>query len=170
MTFGEILLSGLALNSVGIVGLLLENNETSQTQPAAPLPAERQREAWRREHGVRPVESQWEGFGLAEIPNGMYGYTYAPALASPLFAKRTYQSFEVHKAQDGTEYLVGCLTPAEAAQISAGQTTVEVRLYPEPYGEAQVSVCLPLDRVERKSSNPTHEDGGWVPLLIAPGR
>lgn len=168
MTLGEILASGLALQSFGIVGLLLEKDKARPAEPAPQLPAEQIREVWRQQHGVRAVQPQFEGFGIAQVPAGSYGYTYAPASASPLFARRGYQSFEMHKTLDGTAYLIGCLTPAESAQVTEARSAVEVRLCPEPHGEAQQTVCLPLDRVERKSSNPTHEDGGWVPLVVLP--
>ena len=47
----------------------------------------------------------------------MYGFTYAPLTESPVFAKDHYGSFEVHKAADGTERLIGFVSASDVARL-----------------------------------------------------
>lgn len=168
MTLGDMLSTGLVLQSIGIVGLLVQKNEATPTEPA---PAQNSGltpvEASRRQHQTSIIQRQHEGCGIHVVPNGTYGFTYAPATSSPLFANKPYQSFEMHKATDGRSYLLGYLTPAEAEAIR-GSETVEVKLFPDVYESATEFVCLPLARLQRKTNNPNHEQGNWVPFFVEP--
>lgn len=111
----------------------------SNTEPA--------REALRREHGVRLVETAQEGRAAEELPAGTYGFTGSPLLASPLFAARRYRNFEVHRLATGP-VVIGFVTPADAAKLTHTQhETLTLRLYPEAEGDATVIVSIPYDRV-----------------------
>ena len=44
---------------------------------------EQQREQLRAEHKLRPVKSEEEGTAITKLPNGVYGFTYAPATETP---------------------------------------------------------------------------------------
>ena len=81
--------------------------------------AEITREDLRRDHRVRLVTTEEEGCALDRLPAGTYGWTYAPASESPLFSKQGFQSFEMHRAQDGTGYLVGYVTDSDAIALSS---------------------------------------------------
>jgi hypothetical protein len=105
--------------------------------------AERQR--LRARHGVRLVKTEEEGQDIALLPNGVAGFTAAPGAGEmPVFAAPIYLATEVHKSAEGTIYLIGYLTAAEAAVLEAGAEPLQVNLYPEPYEEAQTLVAVPL--------------------------
>ena len=111
--------------------------------------AEQAREALRREHNVQLVTSEQEGFAAGTLPDGVYGFTGSPALASPLFAARHYRDFEVHRLRNGVTAVVGFVRPAEAAQLTRIDTfePITVTLYPDADGDASTIVSLPYDRV-----------------------
>jgi hypothetical protein len=110
--------------------------------------SEQAREALRREHAVRLVAPDEEGFAAADLPGGVYGFTSSPALASPLFASRQYRNFEVHHQPSGVVSLVGFVTPAEARQLTSGQRdVVTLVVHPDADDEATAIVSLPYDRV-----------------------
>jgi hypothetical protein len=115
----------------------------------AEMTGEAAREALRREHGVRLVESGEEGTAAQALPRGVYGFTGSPALASPLFSARRGRNFEVHHLASGTVALVGFVTTADAAQLMRGAThaPVAVTVHPDATGEATSIVSLPYDRI-----------------------
>ncbi len=163
MTLGDNLSAGVVLQSFGIVGLLAID---SAAAPAEPSSKNTEREALRKQHQTSIIQKQHEGSGIDQVPNGTYGFTYAPGSVSPLFAAKSFQSFEMHKAADGTQYLLGYLTPAEAQQVAQGGAAVEVKLFPDAYGAATQFVSLPLSQLQRKSHNPHREDGNWIPFFV----
>ena len=77
--------------------------------------AEEARRALRREHNVEIVSSAQEGFAAEKLPDGVYGFTASPALASPLFADRHYRDFEIHRLANGKTAVIGFVSSAEAA-------------------------------------------------------
>lgn len=171
MTLAEMLTSGLFLQSIGIVGLIF----TKKANPAEPAPssaAERnlsensRREELRNRHGVRLIDKQDEGLGIRRAPAGTYGWTCAPLTESPLFATRMFQSFEVHKAADGSEYVLGFVTGAEFAAIESGAAGLELKLFPEPNGEATELISLPVDRVHAKARQPSRSGGNWIGVIV----
>jgi hypothetical protein len=112
-------------------------------------PGEEQRQPLREKHQVRLLHDPEDGTGLLRLPNGVYGYTYAPAVGeAPLFHQYKYQSFEVHKLGDGTVVLIGFVTPENAARIAASEP-VKLRLLPDPTDQASTIVALPLWRIQR---------------------
>src|SRR5690349_1994128 len=113
----EHLFGGL-LAQLGIVGLLLTRKKDKldpRPAPEPPLPpadpGETTRATLRASHGVRELAPELEGVALEHVPAGLYGFTYAPLTESPLFAKQTTGSFEMHRALDGTAFLVAYVTP-----------------------------------------------------------
>ena len=108
---------------------------------------EADREALRREHGVRVVGPTQEGAAVDDLPAGTYGFTGSPLLASPLFSVRRYRNFEVHRLPAGPA-VVGFVTAADAAKLTHGvDATVTVRLFPDAEGEATTIVSISYDRV-----------------------
>jgi hypothetical protein len=133
---------------------------------AKAVPGEDLRRAFREKHGVRLVTAEEEGTGLHRLPNGVFGYTYAPGLdQAPLFQEYRYQAFETHKLADGTVVLIGFVTPAEAAQIEAFEA-IRFRLLPAPSDEAQTAVALPLWRIQRHREHSTRDGKGFEVDLI----
>jgi hypothetical protein len=135
---------------------------------AAQLPAEVEQalEEVRARNGVQPVSSDDEGSPLAGLPDNVYGYTYSPLNEStPLFAERTYQSFEIHKLTEGIVHVLGYLSPADAASTTGNREPVDVRLYPEPHGEATRLIEVSLERILR-TKPVTRIDGNAMPLTL----
>lgn len=42
---------------------------------------------------MRLVEPTEEGFGVDRLPDGVFGFTYSPAVAAPLFATFRYRTY-----------------------------------------------------------------------------
>ncbi|HTR37283.1 MAG TPA: hypothetical protein VMH80_15365 [Bryobacteraceae bacterium] len=123
--------------------------------------------ALRASHQVRPLQPSEEGAGVDALPDGVYGFAYAPgALAVPLFSKESYHAFEVHKAADGAVYVIGFLTPEEAAALDSASAGASFQLFPAPWENAQSLVSVPLARIVAPKRMP-REDGNPFPFTIA---
>jgi hypothetical protein len=127
-----------------------------------------EREALRDRHGVRAVTSAEEGHDVQSLPAGVYGFTGAPAAPQlPLFAHPIVRSTEVHKTANGEIYLVGYVQPPEKQTIESGAEPVHVNLFPEPHGESEALVALPMSRIDRRHP-PTRDGGNSMAVEIAP--
>lgn len=127
-------------------------------------------EAFRASHEVKLVEGEQEGTLITELPPGTYGFTYAPDLeaGSPVFRRRAYRSFEIHKSADGGLHFIGYLNPDDAARVEAGDEYVEVSLYPEPFESATQPVSIGAARVVNRNPRLPRTDGNPVPLKVGP--
>ncbi|HLG96997.1 MAG TPA: hypothetical protein VKX49_11855 [Bryobacteraceae bacterium] len=131
----------------------------------APVSAEV--EALRVTHEVRPLRPEEEGRDAALLPNGVYGFTYAPGQPEvPIFSKQHYHSFEVHKTADGTEYLIGFVTPSEASDLAASKEGASIRLFPSPWQNSQSLVSVRVSVMVASKRMP-REDGNPLPFTIA---
>jgi len=136
-------------------------------EPAPPESWRATLELLRDRHQVRSLRTDEEGFSIARLPNGVRGFTYAPGQPEvPVFAHKTYHSFEVHKAADGTEYMIGFVTASEAEQIEAGKEGSGVRLFPDPSDDSPVLVSVPVARIVPPRRMP-REDGNPFPFSLA---
>ncbi len=118
-------------------------------------------------HQVRPLERNEEGRAARDLPAGVYGYAYAPGLDEvPIFAPKKYHSFEVHKAADGAEYLIGFVTPAEARELELLTEGVPIRLFPDPWQSSQYLVSVPVSRMQTRNRVPPREDGNPFAFTI----
>jgi hypothetical protein len=116
-------------------------------------------EAVRDLHQVRPLAGSEEGNAISALPPGVYGYTFAPSQDEvPVFSKKSYHSFEVHKASDGTEYLIGFVSPAEGRDIHSGRQGASIRMFPEPRENAPSLVSVPFSQMGASRKSP-REDG-----------
>lgn len=112
------------------------------------------------------ITDELEGVGLGALPDNIYGYSYSPVNESaPLFAKRTFQVFEVHKLERGEVHVLGFLTAKEAQLVKDGKEPLELRLYPEPRDESTTIVSIPLDRMV-KARNVSRSDGNYMPIQV----
>ncbi len=126
------------------------------------------REKLRAERKLRLIASSEEGTSIDMTPEGVYGFTYSPGTEGvPLYLKHTFQSFEVHKLFNGSLHLLGYMTAAEAAAFASGKDAAELKLYPEPYEDAQTFVSLPQERV-LKAKPASRELGNWMSFLCLP--
>ena len=117
-------------------------------------------------HQLRLVESSEEGFACEQLPNGVYGFTYAPQEAAiPLFSKKTWHSFEVHKLPDGSQRLVGFVSPRDAELIRGG-LHVEVTLFPDPWKDSIELVSVPMSRMVPSRRGPSREGGNGLKLEL----
>jgi hypothetical protein len=131
-------------------------------------PPESAREALRREHNVELVSASQEGFAAETLPDGVYGFTSSPALASPLFSVRHYRNFEVHRLANGVSAVIGFVTPSEARQLADPQSQpVSILLHPDAEGEATTIVSLPYDRVTQHRQYSVR-NAAAIALQIAP--
>ena len=123
-------------------------------------------EQLRAAHRVRLVDDAEEGFAADRLPNGVYGFTYAPAEASiPLFVKKNWHSFEIHKLEDGEILLVGFVTAKEAEMIRSGQQG-EVILFPDPWEESKELVSVPMSRALPAKKGPSREGGNGLKIAL----
>lgn len=105
-------------------------------------------EQLRVQHQVRPLAEHEEGWALSSLPNGVCGYTYAPGQDEvPVFSKRSFHSFEIHKAADGVQYLIGFVTPAEAQAVQAGTPGASIQLFPDAWEKSNCVVSVDVSRV-----------------------
>ena len=131
---------------------------------------EQAREALRREHNVVLVSPEQEGFAAEKLPDGVYGFTGSPALASPLFAARHYRDFEVHRLANGTTAVIGFVRPLDAAELNRTDhlEPVTVTLHPDADGDATAIVSLPYDRVVHHRQYLVRT-GAAITLQVTPG-
>lgn len=129
---------------------------------------EDERAALRAKHQVRALTDLEDGTGLHRLPNGVYGFTYAPGPRdAPLFRTPRTHTFEVHKLADGKVMLVGYVSPEVASRIENDRQPVEVRLFPRPREGASALVTLPLARMIRYREFSTR-DGGAFEMRLEP--
>ena len=107
-------------------------------------------EALRQTHRVRIVAGDEEGTGVNALPNGVYGFTYSPGLASaPLFSVRRYRSYETHKLPSGEIYIIGFATADDARVLSTATAEMTLRIHPQPEGTHDVLVTIPYSAIRR---------------------
>jgi hypothetical protein len=134
---------------------------------AITLSTDKAREQLRSEHQVRLISQDEEGCGFERTPNGVYGFTYAPATETPIFNRQSYHSFEVHKCPDGSGFLLVHCTPEDAARLNTGGGIVEVRAYPDPWNQATELVSVPLHAIVSTLYKPVRDDGNAIPLQLS---
>ncbi len=119
----------------------------------------------RSSKGLSIVPSEREGTALGKLPDNIYGFTGSPVNSEmPLWARRNYQSFEVHKLAGGVVHLLGFVTPEEAASIRDGRA-LAVNLYPEPYEAAQSLVQIAVSIIKR-AKPVSRIRGNYMPLEL----
>lgn len=179
MTLGDFFPGGFLVQSIGVVGLVFGRKTTTQEPPQdkelgnpttaidSP-PTYSRREEIRREHRVRLISTDEEGLAAAGLPDGVYGFTYAPLSETPLFRRHAYHSFECHKTAGGAGYVLAYVSAAEAAQIRARERDVKVKLYPDTWEAATELVAIPIARLTSKKMNPSREPGNWLEATFQP--
>jgi hypothetical protein len=117
------------------------------------------RENLRRQHGVRLVQGDEDGAGVARLPEGVYGFTYSPGTREmPLFSKPGQYAFEVLKIKGGGVLLTGFVSSGLAASIRGGRPC-EVELYPSPREGHAEFVAVPLSAVAHVKEHSTRSKG-----------
>ena len=126
-------------------------------------------ESLRTAHAVRLVTAAEEGTGVNALPEGVYGFTYAPALPNaPLFALRRYRSFETHKVAGGEVYIVGFVDPETARSVAATLTDLQITLQAEPNATATILTTIPYSRIgQHRQYAAPNQDGFAVTIKPA---
>lgn len=121
----------------------------------------------RKERGLRIVSDQEAGTDAFQLPNGVYGFTYSPAFEEmPLFAKKPYHSFEVHRLNDGRIHLLGFVTPETKEKIQSKAGMVEASVYPDSYGTSTALVSIDVADLKPAKKAITREDGNPMKTLV----
>ena len=130
---------------------------------------ESQREALRTLHQVRPLTAEEEGTGVDRLPRGVWGYTHSPAVEnSPLFRRKLFYNFEVHKASDGEVYLIGFLRPDTAALVETNPQALDILLFPVPQDDAVTPVSILVSRLVRHKEQSFRDAKGLELKLLPP--
>ena len=119
----------------------------------------------RIKHGLRALTPGEEGTAAAKQANGVYGYTYSPAEAVPLFTQKTWHSFEVHKHSDGSTHLLGFVTAKEAETVRSGAAG-EILLFPDPWEDSNELVSVPFSRAVPNKKGPSREGGNGLKVAL----
>ena len=107
-----------------------------------------EQEALRQRHQVRLVDVAEEGSGVNALPNGVFGFTYSPALPNaPLFATRRYRSYETHKTGSGEVFVIGFATVEDAARLQTTLEDVTIVIQPEAEDDRTTMVEIPYVRI-----------------------
>ena len=97
----------------------------------------------------------------------MYGFTYAPATETPLFAKGGTGSYEVHKLADGSGRLVVYCTPEQASALHGRPESLQLDVYPAPFQAATEVFALPLHWILNDVYKVVRREGNPVTLRIS---
>jgi hypothetical protein len=123
-------------------------------------------ESLRADHKVRELTSAEEGYAIHRLPAGVYGYAYAPGHSEvPLFAKKRYHAFEMHKAVDGTEYILGYVTSQAKGDIDVVKEGAPIRLFPDSHENSTILVSIPVAQISPSKRAIPREDGN--PFLFS---
>jgi hypothetical protein len=126
----------------------------------------------REAHRVRIVTDAEEGNGLNRLPASVYGFTYSPGIdEAPLFAKRSFRSYEAHKLANGEVTLVG-FTSAESARLLTTSTEdISLQVQPQPEPGQDTLVEIPYSRIRKHKGYAAPNQHGFsvtVGPLLAP--
>ena len=116
----------------------------------ANTPSTIDQETLRTTHNVRLVTPAEEGTGVNSLPDGVYGFTYSPALPNaPLFAERRFRSYETHRVAGREIYVIGFADVETAASIASSAQEQTVQLQPDPDEKSNVLVKIPYSRIRQ---------------------
>jgi hypothetical protein len=141
-------------------------------QPAPDIIAGPELEKLRADRGLRPLNKDEEGWNLYDLKGGVFGFTYAPGLKEvPVYSKQHYHGFEVHKLKTGEVHLIGFVSPADKAAVSAPTGTVQTAIFPQPWPDKDATelVSVADTRMQPAKKAINREDGNPFRTLVFPG-
>jgi len=107
-----------------------------------------EQEALRQRNQVRIVDAAEEGSGVNVLPNGVFGFTYSPALPNaPLFAARRYRSYETHKTAAGDVFVIGFASAEDATRLQSSLEDVTILIQPQAEENRTTLVEIPYSRI-----------------------
>jgi hypothetical protein len=126
----------------------------------------------REAHRVRLVSEKEEGTGLNKLPLSVYGFTYSPGIEeAPLFAKRSFRSYEAHKLASGDVTLIGFTSAESARQLTTSTEDLSLQVQPMPEDGQDTLVEIPYSRIRRHKGYAAPNQHGFsvtVSPLLAP--
>jgi hypothetical protein len=122
----------------------------------------------REAHRVRVVSEAEEGSGLNRLPVSVYGFTYSPGIdEAPLFAKRSFRSYEAHKLANGEVTLVGFASAESARQLTTSTEDIQLQVQPQPEPGHETLVEIPYSRIRRHRGYAAPNQHGFS-VTVAP--
>ena len=122
----------------------------------------------REAHRVRLVSEKEEGTGLNKLPLSVYGFTYSPGIEeAPLFAKRSFRSYEAHKLASGDVTLVGFTSAESARQLTTSTEDISLQVQPMPEDGQDTLVEIPYSRIRRHKGYAAPNQHGFS-VTVAP--
>ena len=126
-------------------------------------------EELRSERRLRALTKEEEGSDIYHLPDGVYGFTYAPGLKEvPVYSKRHYGVFEIERLTNGEIHIVGFVTPTEKAQLGAATTAVQIVIFPASWDDSTELITLADRRLQPAKKAVTREDGNPFRTLVFP--
>ena len=110
-----------------------------------------------------------EGTAVADVPNGIYGFTWAPQSEAPLFRKQGFQSFEIHKAANGEIDLIGFISEDDAKRMADSKEEFYINLFPVAHESATKAICIARSQI-LQHRDPTRNAGNSIELKLEPRR
>ncbi|HXG91443.1 MAG TPA: hypothetical protein VNN73_03620 [Blastocatellia bacterium] len=177
MIVTDLICDGVLLPAIGVMGLMLAARaksakeeipaQTNKTDEVSNAPESDEREALRASHQVKLLEEKQQGFGVDNLPGGVYGFSFSPHNEAPLFQNKLFRNFEVHKLADETVHFIGYVSEDDAARLSNQNDYAEVILYPDKWQDALKIVSLPRARL-LKTKGPSRDEGNGMKLKLGP--
>jgi hypothetical protein len=122
----------------------------------------------REAHRVRIVTEGEEGTGLNKLPASVYGFTYSPGIdEAPLFARRSFRSYEAHKLASGDVTLVGFTSADSARQLTTSTEDISLQVQPMPEDGQETLVEIPYSRIRRHKGYAAPNQHGFS-VTVAP--
>jgi hypothetical protein len=122
----------------------------------------------RQAHRVRIVSDAEEGLGLNRLPASVYGFTYSPGIdEAPLFAKRSFRSYEAHKLENGDVTLIGFTSAESARQLTTSTEDISLQVQPQPEPGQDTLVEIPYARIRRHKGYAAPNQHGFS-VTVAP--
>jgi hypothetical protein len=122
----------------------------------------------REAHRLRLVSSEEEGTGLNKLPASVYGFTYSPGIdEAPLFAKRSFRSYEAHKLSSGEVTLIGFTSADSARELTTSTADIALQVQPQPEAGQDTLVEIPYSRIRRHKGYAAPNQHGFS-LTVAP--
>ena len=165
----EVAIAASIVSAIGIMMAVGSGEEPQQTSRAdsEAAPIDSAFDLLRHQHTVTLVGEEEEGTGIANLRGGVFGFTYTPHQESPLFRKRAFLSFEVHKLAGGERHILGFVTKQDAAELADSSRYVAVKLYPEPTEHAVTAMSIPAKRIAH-ARGPARDEHNALTLELAP--
>lgn len=134
----------------------------------ANIAATKEQEMLRISNKVKLIDEALEGTGIDALPEGIYGFTFSPALHnSPVFRAKHFRSYEIHKLEDGLVCLIGFVKTVDANRFKDATETFDILIQPEPEPDSDVLLVIPYSSISQHHQFAVPTDHG-IKLAVTP--